>query len=157
MKTILMAFMALIVTASLIGGCATAPPPIPTKTSKPDITIQASKSAIFDALTSELLDNRYMLKSVNETKDIATYFIQHRDLPLPGWESAPVEERVTVNFVQTPKGVRVLGGIAYIAYPGTVQERVVRPGYLDYDKEGWDNHRLYNALLKVQKLLESSQ
>ena len=151
-----MAFVILVVAACFLAGCATAPP-LPTKTSKPDIIIQAGKSAIFDALTAELLDNGYMLRSVNETKDIAIYFIQHRDMPLPGWESAPVDERVTVNFVQTSTGIRVLGGIAYIAYPGTGNERVVRPAYLDYDEEGWANHRLYNALLKVQQNLENNQ
>jgi hypothetical protein len=152
MKKIMMTVAGLVVGAFLLAGCATAPP-LPTKTGKPDVTIQASKSTVFDALTAELLNNGYMLRSVNETKDIAIYFIQHRDMPLPGWQSAPVDERVTVNFVQTSTGVRVLGGIAYIAYPGSGREHVVRPGYF-HDEEGQANHRLYNSFLRVQQNLE---
>lgn len=152
MKKIIMAVVGLVIGACLLSGCATAPP-LPTKTGKPDITIQASKGAIFDALTDELLTAGYMLKSVNEAKDIAIYFIHHPAMPLPGWESAPTEERVTVNFIQTSTGVRILASLSYIAYPGTGNERVVRPGYF-HDEAGQTNQKIYNLFQKVQHNLE---
>ena len=143
----------LVAVVCFLSGCASAPK-LPTPTGKPDITIQSSPAAIFDALTSALLDRGYMLRSVNEDKTIAVYSINHREMPLPGWETAPTDQRATVNFVQTSAGVRVLGTLEYIAYPGTGHARRVTPHYLDYDAEGWANHGLYDAFLKVKQTLE---
>jgi hypothetical protein len=156
MKKIIMAVLGLFIGASLLSGCASAPP-LPTKTGKPDVTIQASKEAIFDALTDELLTAGYTLKSVNETKDIAIYFIYHLEMPLDGWERGPTEERLTVNLIKTSAGVRMLGSLVYVAYPGTDLERVVVPGYLDYDAAGHTNQKIYDLFLTVQHNLEKQQ
>jgi hypothetical protein len=153
MKKIMMMVVGLVVGACLLAGCATAPP-LPTKTGKPDVTIQASKAAVFDTITDELLTEGYMLRNVNETKDIAIYFIHHPKMQVI-WEEMPVDERVTVNFVQTSTGVRMLGSIVYIAYPGTDRERVVHgPGFAGTDQAGRDNQKLYNVFLKVQHNIE---
>lgn len=156
MKKILLSVVVLVTVACLLAGCATAPP-VPTHTGKPDVIIQSSQSAVFDALTAELLDNKYMLRSVNEAKSIAIYSINHRDMPIGGWVNAPVDQRAIVNFVQTSAGVRVSGTIEYIAYPGTGQARVISPAYLDYDAEGWANQQLYNSFLRVKQTIEEKQ
>ena len=139
----------------LLAGCASTPP-LPTKTGKPDVTIQASKDAIFEALTNELLTGGYMLRSVNETKDIIVYVIQHPKMMIV-WEEMPVDERVLVNLVQTSTGVRMLGSISYIAYPGSGQQRVIKEpiGFTSpIEQEAIDNQKLYAVFLKVQQNLE---
>ena len=78
-------------------------------------------------------------------------------MPIGGWETAPVDQRAFVNFVQTPAGVRVLGTIEYIAYPGSSQARVISPAYLDYDAEGWANQQLYNSFLRAKQTIEEKQ
>lgn len=152
-KTTIMTVIGLVAGACLLAGCATAPP-LPTKTGKPDVTIQASKAAVFDTVTNELLNEGYMLRSVNETKDIIVYSIHHPKMQVI-WEDMPVDERVTVNLVQTSTAVRMIGNITYVAYPGTGQERVVHgPGFAGTGQESRDNQKLYNLLLKVQQNLE---
>ena len=148
MKKIRIALLVLIVAGYLLAGCATAPPPPPTKTGKPDVTIQANKAAVFDAVTDELLTAGYTMMNVNETKDIALYVIQYPNLKYSGVDS-PVDERATINFVQTSTGVRVLGSVSYVTASGVVQGW---PG-IDY-KIAVANGNLYNILLKVQNNLE---
>ena len=154
-KLMIMLVVGIVVVTCLVAGCATTPP-LPTKTGKPDVTIQASKDAIFEALTDELLTEGYMLRSVNETKNIILYVIQHPKMMIV-WEEIPVDERVTVNLVNTSKGVRMLGSISYIAYPGTGQQRVVKEGSgftTAIEQEAIDNQKLYAIFLKVQQNLE---
>ncbi len=147
MRKIIMAVVGLVIGACLLSGCATAPP-LPTKTGKPDVTIQADKEAIFDALTDELLTAGYTLGNVNETKDIAVYVIQYPNLRYSGVD-VPVDERATVNFVRTSTGVRVLGSVAYITAAGVVQ------GWPAIDQKiAIANSNLYSILLKVQENLE---
>lgn len=149
MKTVVGAFVG----ACLLAGCSSTPP-LPTKTGKPDVTIQADKEAVFNALTDELLTEGYMLRSVNDTKDIAVYVIQHPEMMIV-WEEMPVDERVNVNLVKVSAGVRMLGSIAYIAYPGTGQERVVQgPGFSAMEQAAKDNQKLYSIFLRVQQKLE---
>ena len=146
-----------VVGACLLAGCETVPP-VPTRTGKPDVTIQASKTAIFDAVTNELLNAGYMLRNVNETKDILVYFIHYPSM-LIVWEEMPVDKRVTVNLVQTPAGVRMLGDTAYVAYPGTGREHVVSgPGFSTAaDNVVRNNHTIYNLFLRVQRNLEADR
>lgn len=148
MKKIWTTFFRLIVAGCLLAGCATAPPPLPTKTGKPDLTIQANKAAVFEAVTDEMLTAGYTLMNVNETKDIALYVIQYPDLRYSGVDK-PVDERATVNFVQTSTGVRVLGTVSYVTVSGVVQ------GWPSINQKiDSANRNLYKILLKVQNNLE---
>jgi len=155
MRKILMTVVVLILGTCFLAGCATTPP-LPTKTGKPDVTIQASKEAVFNSVTDELITMGYMLRDVNETKDIVVYVIQHPKMMIV-WEDMPVDEKVTVNLVQTSTGVRMLGSISYIGYPGTPQQRVVKgPGFSATELAAKDNQKLYNIFLKVKQNLEKN-
>lgn len=154
MKKIISSVTILLISALFLAGCADTTPPLPTKTGKPDITIQADKEAVFNSLTDELITAGYMLKSVNETKDIAVYVIQHQKMMIV-WEEMPVDELATINLVNTSSGVRLLGSISYIGYPGTNMQRVVSgPGFVESETKARDNLKLYNIFLQVKSVLE---
>lgn len=120
MKNIMIAIFGLIVAGCLLAGCATAPRQLATKSGKPELTIQANKAAVFEAVTDAMLTAGYMLMNVNETKDIALYVIQYPHLKYSAVDR-PVDQRATVNFVQTSTGVRVLGSVSYVTASGVVQ------------------------------------
>lgn len=152
MKNILMTVAVVVL---FCAGCATIPP-LPTKTGKPDVTIQASKEAIFNSVTNELITMGYMLREVNENKDIIAYVIQHPEMMIV-WTDMPVDEKVTINLVQTTEGVRMLGSISYIGYPGTDNQRVVKgPGFSEAELRATDNQKLHNVFLRVKRNLENN-
>lgn len=96
-----------------------------TSTGKPEVTMKASRAAIGEYLTSQMLNLDYMIK--NQTENVLTFFHSTtvtEEVNLFVSREVPAENRVTFNIVPSAAGTRVMVSMVTIKNPNTSFESI---------------------------------
>jgi len=117
----------LLVFASLIAGCATAPSPN-TASGNPEITLTNVK---FDCVRSifmnGFINQGYTIRNVSNSQIVAGRTTTNSSaFWYRTFYGGAAEERVTITFLplDTPDGLRVVSSAAYVSDPATATEKV---------------------------------
>ncbi len=117
----------LLVFASLIAGCATAPSPN-TASGNPEITLTNVK---FDCVRSifmnSFINQGYTIRNVSNSQIVAGRTTTNSSaFWYRTFYGGAAEERVTITFLplDTPDGLRVVSSAAYVSDPATASEKV---------------------------------
>jgi hypothetical protein len=126
-----------LVFASLIAGCATAPSP-DTASGNPEIILSNVR---FDCVRSMFMNSfvnqGYTLRNVSNSQLVAGRTTTNSSaFWYRTFYGGPAEERVTILFLplDTPDTLRVVSTAAYVSDPGTASEKVFDAGSTEEDQ-----------------------
>jgi hypothetical protein len=127
----------LIVFASLITGCATAPS-TDTASGNPEIILTNVRfDCVRNMFMNSFVNQGYTLRNVSNTQLVAGRTTTNLSaFWYRTFYGGPAEERVTILFLpqDTPDTLRVVSSAAYVSDPGTASEKIFDAGSTEADQ-----------------------
>lgn len=129
----------LLVFASLIAGCATAPSSdTDTASGNPEIILTSVRfDCVRNMFMNSFVNQGYTLRNVSNTQIVAGRTTTNSSaFWYRTFYGGPAEERVTISFLpqNTPDTLRVVSSAAYVSDPGTASEKVFDAGSTEDDQ-----------------------
>ena len=117
----------LIISAILIAGCATVPPP-DTASGNPEVVLTNVKfDCVRSAFMNSFMNQGYTVRNVSNTQIVAGKTTTNSSaFWYRTFYGGPAEERVTITFflLDIPNSLRIVSTAAYVSDPSTASEKV---------------------------------
>jgi hypothetical protein len=127
----------ILVLASLIAGCATAPSP-DTASGNPEVILSNVKfNCVRSMFMNSFINQGYTLRNTSDSQIVAGRTTTNSSaFWYRTFYGGPAEERVTILFLplDTPDTLRVVSTGAYVSDPGTASEKVFDAPSTDEDQ-----------------------